>query len=56
MADRDPERDRLSGRALRFAQVGAGLSGAAVTFGTSAVFGRGDADARNARALKDALG
>jgi predicted unusual protein kinase regulating ubiquinone biosynthesis (AarF/ABC1/UbiB family) len=53
---RDPERDRLAGRALRFAQVGAGLSGAAVTFGTSAMFGRGDANARNARALKDALG
>jgi len=56
MAERDPERDRLAGRALRFAQVGAGLSGAAVTFGTSAMFGRGDADARNAKALKDALG
>jgi len=56
MAERDPERDRLAGRALRFAQVGAGLSGAAVTFGTNAMFGRGDADARNARALKEALG
>jgi predicted unusual protein kinase regulating ubiquinone biosynthesis (AarF/ABC1/UbiB family) len=53
---RDPERDRLTGRAMRFAKVGAGLSGAAVTFGASAMFGRGDVDARNARALKEALG
>jgi predicted unusual protein kinase regulating ubiquinone biosynthesis (AarF/ABC1/UbiB family) len=56
MADRDPERDRLAGRALRFAQVGAGLSGAAATFGVNAVFGKGDTDARNAKALKEALG
>lgn len=52
----DPERDRLTGRALRFARVGAGLSGAAVTFGANALFGAGDADARNAKALKEALG
>jgi predicted unusual protein kinase regulating ubiquinone biosynthesis (AarF/ABC1/UbiB family) len=56
MAERDPERDRLAGRALRFAQVGAGLSGAAATFGVNAVFGKGDTDARNAKALKEALG
>ncbi len=54
--ERDPERNRLAGRAVRFAQVGAGLSGAAMAFGTNAMFGRGDADARNARALKEALG
>lgn len=56
MTDRDPERDRLAGRALRFAKVGGGLSGAAVTFGVNAMFGKGDADARNAKALKEALG
>ena len=53
---RDPERDRLSGRLTRFARVGAGLSGAAVTFGSNALFGGGDVDARNARALKQTLG
>jgi predicted unusual protein kinase regulating ubiquinone biosynthesis (AarF/ABC1/UbiB family) len=52
----DPERDRLSGRVVRLAKVGAGLSGAAATFGANALFSNGDADARNARALKDALG
>jgi predicted unusual protein kinase regulating ubiquinone biosynthesis (AarF/ABC1/UbiB family) len=54
--DKDPERDRFSGRALRFAKVGAGLTGAAATFGANALFGSGDADTRNARALKEALG
>ncbi len=53
---RDPERDRLSGRVARFAQVGAGLGGAAATFGANRFFGSGDVDARNARALKEALG
>ncbi len=52
----DPERDRLSGRLSRFARVGAGLGGAAATFGANAVFGRGDAEARNARALRETLG
>lgn len=57
MADRfDPERDRFLGRARRMAQVGAGLSGAAVTVGASRLFGGHDADARTARALKEALG
>jgi predicted unusual protein kinase regulating ubiquinone biosynthesis (AarF/ABC1/UbiB family) len=53
---RDPERDRLSGRVARFARVGAGLSGAAATIGANALFGAGDLDARNARAMKEALG
>jgi predicted unusual protein kinase regulating ubiquinone biosynthesis (AarF/ABC1/UbiB family) len=53
---RDPERDRLSGRVARFARVGAGLSGAAATFGANALFSSGDVEARNAKALKDALG
>ncbi|MEO8813243.1 MAG: AarF/UbiB family protein [Caulobacteraceae bacterium] len=53
---RDPERDRLGGRVARFARVGAGLSGAAATFGANALFGGGEADARNARALRETLG
>jgi predicted unusual protein kinase regulating ubiquinone biosynthesis (AarF/ABC1/UbiB family) len=52
----DPERDRLSGRVARFARVGAGLSGAAATFGANALFATGDPSARNARALKETLG
>ncbi len=55
MAD-DPERDRLSGRLSRFAKVGAGLSGAAVSYGANRVFAGDDANARNAKALKAALG
>jgi predicted unusual protein kinase regulating ubiquinone biosynthesis (AarF/ABC1/UbiB family) len=53
---RDPERDRLSGRVARFAQVGAGLGGAAAAFGANALFGAGDIDARNAKTLKETLG
>jgi predicted unusual protein kinase regulating ubiquinone biosynthesis (AarF/ABC1/UbiB family) len=52
----DRERDRLSGRVARFAKVGAGLSGAAATMGANALLGGGDMDARNARAVKAALG
>src|SRR5579859_4548718 len=52
----DPERDRLSGRVARFARVGAGLSGAAATFGANALFANGDTSARNAKALKETLG
>ncbi|HXU99557.1 MAG TPA: AarF/ABC1/UbiB kinase family protein [Caulobacteraceae bacterium] len=54
--ERDPERDRLAGRVIRLAKVGAGLSGAAASFGANALFAGGDAEARNARALKEALG
>src|ERR1022692_4433015 len=53
---RDPERDRLTGRVARFAKVGAGLSGAAATFGANRLFGGGDIQGRNARALREALG
>ena len=53
---RDPERDRLSGRVARFARVGAGLSGAAVTVGANVLFGGGDLTSRNARALRETLG
>ena len=38
------------------AKVGAGLSGAAASFGANALFAPGDAEARNARALREALG
>jgi predicted unusual protein kinase regulating ubiquinone biosynthesis (AarF/ABC1/UbiB family) len=54
--DKDPERDRLSGRVARFARVGAGLSGAAAAIGANSLFTGGNLDARNARALKEALG
>jgi len=54
--DKDPERDRLSGRVARFARVGAGLSGAAAAIGANSLFSGGNLDARNARALKEALG
>jgi predicted unusual protein kinase regulating ubiquinone biosynthesis (AarF/ABC1/UbiB family) len=58
MADdvRDPERDRLGGRLTRFAKVGVGLSGAAMSYGANSLFAGGEADARNAKALRAALG
>src|SRR5580658_9416549 len=52
----DPERDRLSGRVARFARVGVGAAGAAAAIGANAILGGGDLDARNARAVKEALG
>src|SRR5579872_7132646 len=52
----DPERDRLSGRVARFARVGVGAAGAAAAIGANALRGGGDQDARNARAVKEALG
>jgi predicted unusual protein kinase regulating ubiquinone biosynthesis (AarF/ABC1/UbiB family) len=36
--------------------VGVGISGAAAAIGANSLFGGGDADARNARAIKEALG
>jgi predicted unusual protein kinase regulating ubiquinone biosynthesis (AarF/ABC1/UbiB family) len=56
LAARGPERNRLSGRVRRFAQVGAGLAGAGAAYGANRLRGGEDADARNARALKAALG
>src|SRR5579859_4138449 len=53
---RDPERDRLSGRVARLARVGAGLGGAAMTMGSNVIFGAGDLTGRNARALRETLG
>jgi predicted unusual protein kinase regulating ubiquinone biosynthesis (AarF/ABC1/UbiB family) len=52
----DPERDRLSGRVRRLAQVGAGLAGAGASYGANRLFAGDNADARNAKALKAALG
>jgi predicted unusual protein kinase regulating ubiquinone biosynthesis (AarF/ABC1/UbiB family) len=52
----DPERDRLSGRVRRFAQVGVGLAGAGAAYGANRLFGGDETDARNAKALKAALG
>src|SRR5580704_2901176 len=52
----DPERNRLAGRVARFAKVGAGLSGAAAAMGANAILGGGDLEARNARAMRAALG
>ena len=52
----DPERNRLTGRVRRFAQVGAGLAGAGAAYGANRLFGGDEADVRNARALKAALG
>ena len=52
----DPERDRLSGRVRRFAQVSAGLGRAGVNYGANRLFAGDDADVRNAQALKAALG
>jgi predicted unusual protein kinase regulating ubiquinone biosynthesis (AarF/ABC1/UbiB family) len=52
----DPERNRLAGRVARFARVGAGVTGAAASIGVNALRGGGDQDARNARAVREALG
>lgn len=56
MSNLDPERDRLSGRLSRTAKVGAGLAGAGVSYGVNRLFAGDEADAKNARALKAALG
>ena len=52
----DPERDRLSGRLTRSARVSAGLAGAGVSYGVNRLFGGDEADTRNAKALRAALG
>jgi predicted unusual protein kinase regulating ubiquinone biosynthesis (AarF/ABC1/UbiB family) len=52
----DPERDRLTGRLTRTARVGAGLAGAGVGYGVNRLFAGDEADARNARLFKQALG
>lgn len=52
----DPERDRLSGRVRRFAQVGASMAGAGAAYGASRLMGGDGQQARNARLLREALG
>jgi len=52
----DPERSTFGGRLQRRAKVGAGLAGAGLTYGVNRVFGGDEADLKNARALKAALG
>ncbi len=52
----DPERNRLSGRLVRTARVGANLSGAGFSFAANSLFGGGGGDERIARALAEALG
>jgi predicted unusual protein kinase regulating ubiquinone biosynthesis (AarF/ABC1/UbiB family) len=54
--DLDPERNRLSERLARAAKVGVGLAGAGAALGANRVLAADDAQARNARALKQALG
>ncbi|MEW6596819.1 MAG: AarF/UbiB family protein [Pseudomonadota bacterium] len=54
--DVDPERNRLSERLARAAKVGVGLAGAGAALGANRILAVDDAQARNARALKQALG
>jgi predicted unusual protein kinase regulating ubiquinone biosynthesis (AarF/ABC1/UbiB family) len=54
--DLDPERNRLSERLARAAKVGVGLAGAGAALSANRVLAADDALARNARALKQALG
>ena len=54
--DLDPERNRLSARIGRVAQVGASLAGAAANAGASRLFGGDDAQKQIASALRSALG
>ena len=56
MAERDPERDRLSGRLTRFASVGASLVGAGAKISANRLMAGEDERARSAKALKAALG
>jgi predicted unusual protein kinase regulating ubiquinone biosynthesis (AarF/ABC1/UbiB family) len=52
----DPERDRLSARLGRAANLGANLAGAAAAAGAARLLGGADADAQIAAAIKAALG
>ncbi len=56
MTDKDPERDRFTGRVGRFARVGAGLTAAGAGFGANLLFGGDSSSERNAKLLKEALG
>ena len=52
----DPERNRLASRIGRAAKVGASMAGAGAAFGANRLFAGDDQKARNAKALKAALG
>jgi predicted unusual protein kinase regulating ubiquinone biosynthesis (AarF/ABC1/UbiB family) len=52
----DPERNRFSSRLSRAAKVGVNMAGAGAAFGANRLLGGDEQTARNARALKGALG
>jgi predicted unusual protein kinase regulating ubiquinone biosynthesis (AarF/ABC1/UbiB family) len=52
----DPERNRLTGRLVRTARVGANLSGAGMAFAAQSLFGGEAGDEKIAKALAAALG
>jgi predicted unusual protein kinase regulating ubiquinone biosynthesis (AarF/ABC1/UbiB family) len=52
----DPERNRFTRRIGRAAQVGVNMAGAGAAFGANRLFAGEDQNARNAKALKAALG
>src|SRR3954463_14560400 len=56
MSDRDPEANRLSARAARYARVGANVGGVAARMAGAGLFGFQGEDASNAAVLANALG
>src|SRR3954451_23612888 len=56
MSDRDPEANRLSARAARYARVGANVGGVAARMAGARLFGFKGEDASNAALLAQALG
>jgi predicted unusual protein kinase regulating ubiquinone biosynthesis (AarF/ABC1/UbiB family) len=52
----DPERNRFSSRLTRAAKVGVNMAGAGAAFGANRLLGGDEQTARNAKALKAALG
>ena len=56
MPDRDPEANRLSARAVRYARVGANVGGVAARMAGARLFGFKGEDASNAALLAQALG
>src|SRR3954452_2492918 len=56
MSDRDPEANRLSARAARYARVGANVGGVAARMAGARLFGFRGEDASNAALLAQALG
>lgn len=56
MSDLDPERNRFSGRAMRYARVATNVGGVAARIVGGRLFGLENVDDRNATALTAALG